>query len=206
MNNLIVGCGKFGANLCNKLSGLGHDISVISSKAEAFSELSSDFNGYTTVGVPIDQDVLRRAGVESCDAVAAVTNDDNVNLMVVQLTKEFFHVENSYARVSDPIKNDIFTKMGIKTFCPTNIAVETLSATLSETNISPQFTFGDHSIILTYTDVNKKMIGKRITELLFEDKETIFAVEHEDKSIEILTLKNYEIMKGDKLICAKFVD
>lgn len=206
MNVLIIGCGKVGSSLCNELSRLGYDVSVISKREEDFAELSPDFNGFTTVGVAIDQDVLRRAGIESCDVVAAVTSDDNVNLMVIQLAKELFHINNVYARVLDPKKNEVFAKMGLNTICPTNMTVSAMAAAISGSRVSEQVSVGDHSMIITKIDVEKNMVGHRLSELCLEDMESIIGIEHEDNSIRPIFLTNYEIMRGDKLICAKFVD
>lgn len=64
------------------LSEEGHDVSVIDRNEKNLELLSDDYSGMTTVGVPIDQDVLKKAGIESCDAVAAVSQDDNVNIHV----------------------------------------------------------------------------------------------------------------------------
>lgn len=206
MNVLIIGCGKVGSNLCNELSKLGYDVSVISKNEEDFSELSPDFNGFTTVGVAIDQDVLRRAGIESCDAVAAVTSDDNVNLMVIQLAKELFHINNVFARVVDPKKNEVFAKMGLNTICPTNMTVSAMAAAISGSRVSEHISVGDHSMIVTKIDVDKSMVGHRLSELSLEEMENIIAIEHEDNSVRPVFLTNYELMRGDKLICARFVD
>lgn len=206
MNILVVGCGTVGSNLCNKLSKLGHEISVIGERHEEFAMLSPDFRGYTTVGVAIDQDVLRNAGIESCDAVAAVTPDDNMNLMIIQLVKEFFNVPRAYARVTDPTKNDVFVKMGLETICPTKMTVETFVSALTEKEVSAEVNLGTHSMIVTRVDIEKKMIGKRLSELQLEDGETIIAIEHENNTVVGIFLTNYELVKGDKLICAKFVD
>lgn len=68
MNILIVGCGKVGSQLSNVLSRMGHDVAVIDQNPAHFSSLADDFSGYNVTGVPIDQDVLRRGGIENCDA------------------------------------------------------------------------------------------------------------------------------------------
>ena len=72
MNILIVGCGKVGSTLAGVLSREGHDVSIIDRYESSFDLLPEDYSGYITVGVPIDQDVLRKAGIENCDAVAAM--------------------------------------------------------------------------------------------------------------------------------------
>lgn len=203
MNILVVGCGNVGAALCNSLSAQGHDVSVISDNQEHFANLSPDFNGFTTLGVAIDQDVLRKAGVENVDALAAVTSDDNRNLMIIQLAKEFFHVPKVFARVTDPNKNDVFTELGLKTVCPTNLTVSALcsalnNASAAETNV------GEHTIIMSEVDVPKDYVGKRVSEIEFEENEVLVAIEHADRSLERAFLKNIELLKGDRLIIAKF--
>lgn len=78
MNILVVGCGKVGSKVASDLSRMGHDVSVVDRSEKRFALLDEDFSGLTVCGVPIDQDVLKLAGVESCDALAAMTEDDNV--------------------------------------------------------------------------------------------------------------------------------
>ena len=95
MNVLIVGCQRVGQHLVSLLEKLGHDVSVLDSNPaniEALSTMHPPFTGMAVAGVPIDVDVLRSAGIESCDAVAAVTRDDTTNLMVSQIARDIFHV------------------------------------------------------------------------------------------------------------------
>lgn len=206
MNILVVGCGTLGSNLCNALSARGHEISVIAESHDEFSALSSFFTGYTTVGVAVDMDTLRAAGIENCDAVAAVTSDDNVNIMIVQIAKKFFGIDQAYARVSDPEKSDVFSKIGLKTICPTNTNVETFIASLTEPSDSQSIVVNGHSMVISSVEVDKKMIGHRLSDFTLDPNETIIAIEHENSSIRGVFLSNYEIAKGDCLICAKFVD
>ena len=206
MNILIVGRGKVGSNLCNCLSIQGHEISVISENEDDFAELSPDFDGYTNVGIVIDQDVLKRAGIETCDVVVAVTQNDNTNLMIVQLAKHIFGVENAYARVNDPKKEDVFSKMGVSTICPTNLTVDAFVSAICETDSSDNVSVGTHNLTVTKLTADSEMVGMRVSELSLENNETIIAVEHENKNVETIFLTNYEIVSGDVLIYAKFVD
>ena len=69
-------------------------------------------------GVPIDGDVLRSAGIEACDAVAAVTKDDNINLMVAQIARELFGVKHVIARVAEPSRKEVYTeRFGLRIVC-----------------------------------------------------------------------------------------
>ena len=118
MNVLVIGCGKVGSRLADVLCQLGHDVSIIAQKRESFDLLSDDFSGFTIQGVPIDLDILRQAGIEGCDAVAAVTEDDNTNIMVCQIAKEIFNVKKIIARIFDPLREDIFSRFDIQSVCP----------------------------------------------------------------------------------------
>ena len=123
MNILIIGCGRVGSELAELLDKRGHDVSVIDRRPENFDRLPGDFSGFTTTGVPIDQNVLRKAGIESCDAVCAVTQDDDLNIMAAQMAKEIFGVQRVFARISDVDKVDVFKGFGIHTVCPTRLTV-----------------------------------------------------------------------------------
>lgn len=206
MNILVVGCGKVGVNLCNMLSAEGHDVSVVNRTAEPLSGLSSDFTGYTTVGVAIDQDVLKRAGIESCDVIAVVTADDNTNIMVGQLAKEFFKVPKVFVRINDPQKSEVFAKLGLQTICPTNLTVASLCSAINVSTETGNVSIGSHTMIFSEMDIPKEYIGIRVSEINFEDNEVLVAIEREDKTINGVFLTNHELAKGDKLIFAKFVD
>lgn len=110
MNILIVGCGRVGRRLVHVLERLGHDVSVLDEDAAnlaLLNELEPPFSGMAVAGVPIDGDVLRSAGIEACDAVAAVTKDDNINLMVAQIARELFGVKHVIARVAEPSRRGL---------------------------------------------------------------------------------------------------
>ena len=106
MNIIIIGCGKVGSELAGVLDKRGSDVSVIDRDEQNFDRLPVDFSGFTTPGVPIDQEVLKKAGIESCDAVCAITQDDDLNIMAAQLAKDIFHVERVFARISDPDRSE----------------------------------------------------------------------------------------------------
>lgn len=121
---IIAGCRKVGSNLAIVLSQANHDVVVIDSDPENFDLLGTGFNGLTITGMPIDEDVLRSAGIEKADALAAVSNDDNMNVMIAQVATNLFHVPRVITRVYDPEREIVFNKLGLRTICPTTLAVE----------------------------------------------------------------------------------
>ena len=97
MNILVIGCDQVGASLIRDLERIGHDISLIERDPEQLKRLDAfddyRFGGTALVGDPTDPDVLKQGGIENCDAVAAVSEDDSVNLMAAQIAKSIFQRE-----------------------------------------------------------------------------------------------------------------
>ena len=120
MKVVILGCGRLGAHLARRLDREGNDVAVIDRNAEAFSRLGSEFRGRMVFGTGIDEDILRRAGIENADAFIAVTNGDNTNAMASEIAKLVFSVPRVVARLYDPVREGTFHAFGLmETVCPT---------------------------------------------------------------------------------------
>ncbi len=135
MNILIVGCGKVGSYLARVLEKLGHDVSLVDRSSSALNPADNirleGFSGLCVCGEPIDVDVLRSAGIESCDAVVAATPDDNTNIMVAEIATKFFGIKNVTARIYDPARQEAFSdRTDIHTICPTILTVDKLLDTM----------------------------------------------------------------------------
>lgn len=206
MNILVVGCGKVGAMLCDALSNQGHDVSVVSASADDFELLSDDFNGFTTTGFPIDQDVLRKAGIESCDALVAAVADDSINIMVAQMAKQFYNVPKVIARIYDSGLENVFSHFGFTTVCPSNLTVDSLSNELNDLDVAHRAQFGTHITSFTVMDIPKEYIGCNVSDIVFEKNEILYAIEHADNTFVMVGLKNEILLKGDRLIFSKLVD
>jgi trk system potassium uptake protein TrkA len=121
MNFVILGCGRVGARIAATLDNMGHHVAVVDKSADSFKRLPSDFKGKEVVGTGIDEDVLRRAGIEEADVFAAVTNGDNTNIMASQVAKEIFNVPRVIARIYDPVRETTYHMLGLETICPTTL-------------------------------------------------------------------------------------
>ena len=121
MKVVILGCGRVGATLAAQLNKAGHTVTVIDNNSDAFQRLDPEFQGERVIGNGVEEDVLRRAGIESADAFVAATNGDNRNIMASQIAKEIFHVQKVVCRIYDPIRQVTYSELGIETICPTII-------------------------------------------------------------------------------------
>ena len=93
MHVVIVGCGRVGSSLARDLQASGNTVSVIDRRITAFERLGPHFGGTTVTGIGFDRDRLIEAGVERAEAVAAVTNGDNSNILVARVARETFGIE-----------------------------------------------------------------------------------------------------------------
>src|SRR3972149_232950 len=102
MKYVVVGCGRGGAGLAPRPSAPGHDVCVVDQEGAAFHNLGPAFHGRSIEGEVLSQQVLRRAGIETADGLAAVTNSDSLNTAVAHAARAVFRVPNVVARNYDP--------------------------------------------------------------------------------------------------------
>ena len=129
MNILVIGCDQVGASLVRDLERIGHDISIIEKDSEQLKRLDAfddyTFSGNALVGDPTDP--------ENCDAVAAVSEDDSLNLMAAQIAKSLFQREKVICRVSDPHLQVLYHKAyELDTICPTVLTEQAVFRSLAK--------------------------------------------------------------------------
>ncbi len=121
MKILIMGCGRVGALLADLLDKDGHEVTILDLDAYSFRRLSPDFHGTALVGNGLDEDTLRKAGIEQASAFVAVTQGDNRNIMASQMAKQLFNVPRVLCRIYDPLRRDLYAQLGLEAISPTSI-------------------------------------------------------------------------------------
>ena len=92
MNIVIIGCGRVGSTLARMMYRDGHNVTIVDQQSESFRRLGTKFKGARIIGNGIDEDVMRRAGIENADVLIAVTQGDNRNIMAAQIAQHIFHM------------------------------------------------------------------------------------------------------------------
>ncbi len=124
MRIVIMGCGRVGAQIAGLLEDEGHDITILDIDTYSFRRLPPDFNGTALLGNGIDEEVLKRAGIEKADVFVAMTQGDNRNVMAAQIAKHIFNVPRVISRIYDPLRQELYDTLGIEAFSPTTIFAE----------------------------------------------------------------------------------
>jgi len=130
MKVVIMGCGRVGAHLAALLDSEGHSVAVLDTDAYSFRRLPPDFNGTALLGNGIDEEALKRAGIEEADIFVALTQGDNRNVMAAQIAKHIFNVPRVVCRIYDPLRQELYSTLGLEAFSPTTIFAQMLKGKL----------------------------------------------------------------------------
>ena len=135
---LIVGCGRVGSSVARSMLRAGNEVSCVDEDPEAHARLEvglesswEDAGGQFTVGTGLETDALVAAGIEKADAFVASTDGDNTNVVIAQIAQRRYNVPNVVARILDPLRAEWYAKQGMKTVCPTRVAINMLEDELT---------------------------------------------------------------------------
>ena len=98
---IIVGCGKVGATLIERLSPEGHDITIIDKNAQKIQEITNMYDVMGLVGNGASYSVQKEAGIDNADLLIAVTDSDELNLLCCTIAKRVGDC-SAIARVRTP--------------------------------------------------------------------------------------------------------
>jgi trk system potassium uptake protein TrkA len=121
---IVIGCGRVGSELAGNLERDGHSVAIIDKNANALRRLLPGFKGRRVIGFGFDQEHLIEAGIKEADALAAVTNGDNSNILAARIARESFGVQHVVARIYDPRRAAIYERLGIPTVATVSWTVD----------------------------------------------------------------------------------
>ncbi len=102
MKIIVVGCGKVGQKIVEKLCNEGeHDITIVDLRSNVVSDLAAEFDIMGVVGSGAAYETLLDAGVEDADLLIAVTGTDELNLLSCFVAKKAGDCQ-TIARVRKP--------------------------------------------------------------------------------------------------------
>ena len=130
MKVVIMGCGRVGARLAALLDNEGHTVTILDIDTYSFRRLPPEFNGTALLGNGIDEDALKRAGIEEADAFVVVTQGDNRNVMAAQIAKHIFNVPKVICRIYDPLRQELYSTLGLEAISPTTTFTQILKEKL----------------------------------------------------------------------------
>ena len=194
---VILGGGRVGLTLANLLIDDGYDITLIENKENLCDNVAMELDALVICGNGTETKILEEANVQDADFFVAVTGNDESNLLSCILVKDY-GVPKAIARVSNPDNEKAFKKVGIdEVISPEITAAGFLEKIITRPNVADLTEFGKGDAeILDMVITNKKIIGKRISEVSPTEDYIIIATYPENK----LKIPKEDILKmGNKI-------
>jgi trk system potassium uptake protein len=166
MKVIIVGCGRLGVILVQRLLQKNAQISIIDTVGASFVNLPAGFIGQTIEGDALNQDVLLRAGIEKADALVAVTNCDPLNAVVAHIAYSIYHVPHVIVRNYEPRWRELHEMFGLQVISSTSWGAQRIEELIENEDVRTVFSAGNGEVEIYEFEVTEKLHNHTIGELM----------------------------------------
>jgi len=204
---IIVGAGRIGFNLAQKLIQDKHTVTVIEKDKARCEGISERLDAMVINGDGCEPRFLEDAEVGRADVIAAVTSEDEDNLIVCQLAKEVFGVRRTVARVNNPKNEKIFSELGVDVpVNSTTIIAKIIEEEASFEDFVNLMTFKRGKLALVRVDLtaDSPVIDKRIMDIVIPEN-SVFVSIVRGESI-VVPKGDTVLKKGDDVIALTMIE
>lgn len=185
---IIVGGGKTGSFLAEQLLRQGHKVRLIENRPQIVERLKKE----VSVDVLVEGDgsspaVLEKAGIQTADVLAAVTGEDEANLVVTTLARFEFNVPRTIARVNNPKNAWLFSQeMGVdiavdQTDLMAKLIVEEMS--LGDMMVLLKLRSGEYSVVEERVHPDAPAVGQAVKDVALPPECTLVAILREERLV-----------------------
>jgi trk system potassium uptake protein TrkA len=160
---VVMGCGRVGSTLAHHLERLDHSVAIIDQDPAAFRRLGPNFSGKRIAGIGFDRDTLIDAGIEHADAFAAVSSGDNSNIIAARVARETFGVGHVVARIYDPLRAEVYERLGIPTIATVPWTANRLLKNILGGTIDEEWRDPTGQVVLLHVILDESWVGAKIT-------------------------------------------
>jgi trk system potassium uptake protein len=124
MNIIICGAGRVGFTIAKLLSEQGHSITIIDQSSEDIQKIDDALDIKAIVGKATYPSILEKANASEADMIIAVTRNDEINMLICQISFSIFKIPKKIARIrSQDYLNPKFTKVYSKENLPIDVII-----------------------------------------------------------------------------------
>lgn len=197
MEILIVGCGRVGANLADILIDNGEAVSIIEQNPDNLLN-AEHLDCSKLEGMPLDINVLEKAGISNVDAVLCISDNENMNVMVGQMAMKLFDVRHVAVRIFNPANEAAYQALGLRTICSTTMTIESVLAFLGFSQTSDQTNILGFPVRYDLREVTESWIGVSVAEVEKQLKLHVAAV-IEDEALRLVS-RDYHFAGGEQVV------
>ena len=198
---LVVGGGKVGYYLTKELIEAGHEVALMEKDPRRAKQIADEVGSIVIPHDGCEGKYLGEAGCNRADVVAAVTGDDEDNLVICQMAKHHFDVPRTIARVNNPANEPLFRHLGVdELVSPTRMILGSIEQDIPVHELLHLAALGEGEleIIEAHLQPGSPAIGRATRDLDMPEGCTLFAVIRDGKAS---PLRPDTVMaEGDKVI------
>jgi trk system potassium uptake protein TrkA len=206
MHIVIVGAGKVGYFLAKRLCLGKHTVSVIEKDRAVCEEMAKELEALVINGDGCDPHILGQAGIERADVIAAVTGEDEDNLVICQLAKERFNIRRAVGRVNNPDNEHTFSELGIDVpVDSTKIIAKIIEEEVSFSDFVNLMSFKRGKLAIVRVDLPSEscVINKQVRDIQLPADSVLVSIVRRD---EVIVPKGDTVLRaGDDVIALTLV-
>src|SRR3954471_17883606 len=176
---LVVGGGKVGYYLTKELIESGHEVVLMEKERVRAAQIVDELGSIVVAQDGCEGKYLAEAGCNRADVVAAVTGDDEDNLVICQMAKHHFDVPRTIARVNNPKNEGLFRHLGVdELISPTRMILGSIEQDIPVHQLLHLAALGEGELELIEAPLQARSpaIGRAPRDLDIPDGCSLFAV------------------------------
>ncbi|MFL5754941.1 MAG: potassium channel family protein [Chloroflexota bacterium] len=198
---LVVGGGKVGFYLTKELIEAGHEVVLLEKDPARATQIADEIGSVVIPHDGCEGKYLGEAGANRADIVAAVTGDDEDNLVICQMAKHHFDVPRTIARVNNPKNEELFRHLGVdEIISPTRMILGSIEQDIPVHDLLHLAGLGggELEIIEAHLGEDSPAVNRTPSDLSIPDGCALYAVIREGAQV---PLRSDTVLRaGDKVI------
>jgi trk system potassium uptake protein TrkA len=198
---IVVGGGKVGYYLTKELLDAGHELVILEKNQGRARQIADELGSIVLNRDGCEGKHLAEAGANRATIVAAVTGDDEDNLVVCQMAKHHFDVPRTIARVNNPKNEELFRHLGVdEIISPTRMALAAIEQDIPVHELLhlAQLHGGQMELLEAQIGADSPAIGRRPSDIPLPEGCSIFVLIRGDTIQPVRTDTIFE--RGDKVL------
>jgi trk system potassium uptake protein TrkA len=198
---IVVGGGKVGYYLTKELIESGHEVVVLERDANRAEQIADEIGSVVLARDGCEGKYLAEAGANRADIVAAVTGDDEDNLVICQMARHYFDDNRTIARVNNPKNESLFSRLGVTDIIsPTRTILGSIEQDIPVHELLHLAMLGGGTLELVEAQLqhDSPVVGRRVADLCLPEGAWILAVI--SRGVPSVVTGDTVLQTGDKII------
>jgi trk system potassium uptake protein len=204
---IVVGGGRVGFYLAKELLEAGHEIVVLEKNEGRARQIADELGSIVLARDGCEGKHLAEAGANRAAIVAAVTGDDEDNMVICQMAKHHFQVPRTIARVNNPKNESLFRHLGVdEVISPTKMALGAIEQDIPVHEVLHLAQLGASELELLEAQIgpDSPAIGRRAADITLPEGCSIFVLLRGDQ---VMSLRGETVFQtGDKVLAVSRAD